>query len=143
MLIDISNLITPEVYEVIYRMGHMDELVIADANYSASAVSGKVVYSYASANHVLLAEILKYFPLDDFAANPVTVMKPDYGFADEPEIWSYYEHVFSKVYNGRKLELTQIPREAFYQRTKRAYATIQTTDPRVYADIIIRKGFVT
>jgi len=142
MLIDISNLITPEVYEVIYRMGHMDELVIADANYSASALSERIVYSYASENHVLLTEILKYFPLDDFAANPVTVMKPDYGFADEPEIWSYYEHVFSKVRGTRKLELTQVPREAFYQRTKRAYATIQTTDPRVYADIIIRKGFV-
>lgn len=26
MLIDLSNLITPEVYEIIYRMGHMDEL---------------------------------------------------------------------------------------------------------------------
>ena len=39
MLMDISSLITPEVYEVIFRMGHMDELVIADANYSASALS--------------------------------------------------------------------------------------------------------
>ena len=143
MLIDISNLITPEVYEIIYRMGHMDELVIADANYSASAVSSRVVYLYASENHVLLAEILKYFPLDDFAAFPVTVMKPDYGFADEPEIWSYYDHVFSTVYKAKKPDLTQIPREAFYERTKRAYATIQTTDPRVYADIILRKGFVT
>ena len=70
MLIGMSNLITPEVYEVIYRMGHMDELVIADANYSASAVSGRVVYSYLTANHVLLSEILKYFPLDEFGTRP-------------------------------------------------------------------------
>ena len=39
VLMEISSLITPEVYEVIFRMGHMDELVIADANYSASALS--------------------------------------------------------------------------------------------------------
>jgi len=143
MLIDISNLITPEVYEIIYRMGHMDELLIADANYSASALSHRVVYSYASDNHVLLTEILKYFPLDDFRANPVTVMKPDYGLTEEPVVWSYYEHVFSTTYKAKKPGLTQIPREAFYERTRRAYATIQTTDPRVYADIIIRKGFVS
>jgi L-fucose mutarotase/ribose pyranase (RbsD/FucU family) len=47
MLMEISNLITPEIYKVIYRMGHLDELVIADANYSALAMSNKVVYSYA------------------------------------------------------------------------------------------------
>jgi L-fucose mutarotase len=142
MLIDISNLITPEVYKVIYRMGHMDELVIADANYSASAVSSKVVYSYASENHVLLAEILKYFPLDEDTANPVAVMTPDHGYSHDPEVWSYYGYVFSQAYGSRNLQLAQIPRQAFYERTKRAYATIQTTDPRVYADIIIRKGFV-
>ncbi|HBE77694.1 MAG TPA: hypothetical protein DDW65_07885, partial [Firmicutes bacterium] len=43
MLTEISSLITPEIYEVIYRMGHLDELVIADANYSALAMSKKVV----------------------------------------------------------------------------------------------------
>ena len=79
MLTNISNLITPEIYEVIYRMGHLDELVIADANYKASAMSQKVVYSYTHENHLLLAEILKYFPLDVDEEFPVTVMSLDYG----------------------------------------------------------------
>ena len=57
MLMEISNMITPEIYEVIYRMGHMDELVIADANYLASALSTRVVYSYVPSNHLLLAEL--------------------------------------------------------------------------------------
>jgi L-fucose mutarotase len=142
MLIDMSNLITPEVYEAIYRMGHMDELVIADANYSATAIGGKVVFSYASENHVLLAEILKYFPLDDDAEYPITVMTPDHGYSHEPEIWNDYRNVLSGASDSRKLRLNQILRQEFYQRTKRAYATIQTTDPRLYADIIIRKGVV-
>jgi L-fucose mutarotase len=142
MLIDISNLITPEVYEVIYRMGHMDELVIADANYSASALSGKVVFSHASENHVLLAEILKYFPLDDDAEYAITVMTPDHGYSHDPEIWADYRGVLSKVSDSGKLLLNQVPRQEFYRRTKNAYATIQTTDPRLYADVIIRKGVV-
>lgn len=138
MLMEISNLIVPEIYEVIYRMGHLDELVIADANYSALAMSKKVVYSYAEKNHILLAEILKYFPLDSDEKFPITLMSLDQGIFEEPQIWSDYQ----KVLAGLPYTINKIPRKEFYQRTKNAYATIQTSDPRVMADIIIRKGFV-
>jgi L-fucose mutarotase len=142
MLMEISNLITPEVYEVIYRMGHMDELVIADANYCASALSVKVVFSYAPENHALLAEILKYFPLDDDEEFPINVMTPDHGYVHEPQIWNDYQNVLARMYDSKKLLLNRISRQEFYLRTKNAYATIQTSDPRLYADIILKKGVV-
>jgi L-fucose mutarotase len=142
MLIEISNLITPEIYEVIYRMGHLDELVIADANYSALAMSNKVVYSYAQNSHVLLAEILKYFPLDEDEEFPITVMSLDHGIFEEPQIWNDYQNVLTGLPYSNPIILNKISRKEFYQRTKDAYATIQTSDPRVMADIIIRKGFV-
>ncbi len=138
MLMQISNLITPEIYEVIYRMGHLDELVIADANYSAFAMSKRIVYSYAEKNHILLAEILKYFPLDSDEKLPITIMSLDQGIYEEPQIWSDYQSVFA----GLPYTLNKISRKDFYQRARNAYATIQTSDPRVMADIIIRKGFV-
>jgi L-fucose mutarotase len=138
MLMEISNLITPEIYEVIYRMGHLDELVIADANYSALAMSKKVVYSYTEKNHVLLAEILKYFPLDSDEKFPITVMSLDQGVLEEPQIWNDYQVILT----GLPYTLNKISRKEFYQQTRNAYATIQTLDPRVMADIIIRKGFV-
>ncbi len=142
MLIKISNLITPEIYEVIYRMGHLDELVIADANYMASAMSKKVVYSYTKENHKLLAEILKYFPLDNDEEFPVTIMSLDYGIYEEPQIWNDYQNVLKNVPSSTPLILNRVSRKEFYQRTRDAYATIQTSDPRVMGDIIIRKGFV-
>jgi L-fucose mutarotase len=142
MLMEISKLITPEIYEVIYRMGHLDELVIADANYAASAMSPKIVYSYAPESHVLLAEILKYFPLDEDEDFPVTVMALDFGIYEEPEIWSDYQNVLMALPNPQTTILNQIPRLDFYQRSRNAYATIQTADPRVMTNIIIRKGFV-
>jgi L-fucose mutarotase len=142
MLMEISNLITPEVYEVIYRMGHKDELVIADANYRAGALSGKVVFSYAPENHALLREILKYFPLDDDDEHPVNVMIPDYGYSHEPEIWKDYLSVLGEQGGSRTVGLNKLSRQEFYVRTRNAYATIQTSDPRLYADIIIRKGVV-
>jgi L-fucose mutarotase len=139
---EISNLITPEVYDVIYRMGHMDELVIADANYSASALSGRVVLSYAQENHALLAEILKYFPLDDDAEFPINVMTPDHGYVHEPQIWNDYQNVLARTYDSKTVLLNRISRQEFYLRTTNAYATIQTSDPRLYADIILKKGVV-
>ena len=142
MLMEISSLITPEIYEVIYRMGQLDELVIADANYSASAMSPKIVYSYSRESHVLLAEILKYFPLDVDEEFPVSVMSLDFGIYEEPEIWSDYQHVLSKVPSPHPLILNRISRNEFYQRSRNAYATIQTFDSRVMTNIIIRKGFV-
>ncbi|HEX2952760.1 MAG TPA: RbsD/FucU domain-containing protein [Bacillota bacterium] len=142
MLMEISSLITPEIYEVIYRMGHLDELVIADANYSALAMSKKVVYSYVPKNHELLAEILKYFPLDEDEQLPVNVMSLDYGFYEEPQIWADYQDVLTGLPDPKPVILNKIPRKEFYERTRSAYATIQTSDPRVMADIIIRKGFV-
>ena len=142
MLMEISNLITPEIYEIIYRMGHLDELVIADANYSALAMSKKVVYAYAPENHVLLAEILKYFPLDEDEEFPVTVMSLDHGILEKPRIWDDYQNVLAQITHPTPIPLNKISRKEFYQRTRNAYATIQTSDPRVMADIIIRKGFV-
>jgi len=142
MLMDISSLITPEVYEIIYRMGHMDELLIADANYYASALSTRVVFSYSEHNHTLLAEILKYLPLDTDEEFAVNVMTPDHGYLHEPEIWADYTAVLSKVSDSSAVILNKISRQEFYTRTRKAYATIQTSDPRLYADILIRKGVV-
>jgi L-fucose mutarotase len=142
MLIDISKQMIPEVFETIYRMGHRDELVIADANYYASAMSKKLVYSNADNNSELLSAILKYFPLDDDEEFAVNVMTPDHGYTQIPEIWGEYEAVLKKVFYNRTIILNKISRQEFYTRSKNAYATIQTYDLRLYADIIIRKGVV-
>jgi L-fucose mutarotase len=139
---EISNMITPEIYEVIYRMGHMDELVIADANYLASALSKRVVYSYVPSNHLLLAELLRYLPLDDDSEYPISVMTPDHGYSHDPEIWSDYRKILSRLTDRQAMQLNKISRADFYHKTKNAYATIQTADPRLYADIIITKGVV-
>jgi len=142
MLMEISNLITPEIYEVIYRMGHLDELVIADANFMASAMSKKAVYSYAQENQKLLAEILKYFPLDEDEEFPATVMSLDFGIYEEPQIWNDYQELLENIPSSKPIVLNKISRGEFYQRAKYAYATIQTADVRTMTNIILRKGFV-
>jgi L-fucose mutarotase len=142
MLMEISKLIIPEVFETIYRMGHRDELVIADANYYASAMGKRLVHSNSYNNAELLAAILKYFPVDEDEEFAVNVMTPDHGYMQIPGIWNEYETVLKKVFYNKNIILNKISRQEFYLRSKNAYATIQTYDPRLYADIIIRKGVV-
>jgi L-fucose mutarotase len=142
MLMNIHRLITPEIFEAIYRMGHLDELVIADANYSAVEASQRVVYSSADQNHVLLKHILQYFPIEEDDEDAINVMLPDRGYRQIPEPWRDFEQVLlDEQYNSRIL-LNKLERGAFYERVRRAYVTIQTNDPRLFADIIIRKGVV-
>ncbi len=58
------------------------------------------------------------------------------------QVWEDYQTVLTKETNSSTIMLGRVSRKEFYQRTREAYATIQTADPRAMADIIIRKGFV-
>lgn len=141
MLTGISSIITPEIYEIIYRMGYHDELAIADANYNARSLSPRTVYSSVARNDGLLEEILKYFPLDDDEPHPVIVMEQDYD-PYEPEIWARYKKAISNVTEIEDADLHRIPRADFYARTRTAFACIQTLEPSLCGNIIIRKGVV-
>jgi L-fucose mutarotase/ribose pyranase (RbsD/FucU family) len=72
----------------------------------------------------------------------ITVMSLDYGILEEPQIWNDYQDVLVGLPSSNPTILNKLARKEFYQLTRNAYATIQTSDPRVMADIIIRKGFV-
>lgn len=142
MLLGISSIITPEIYAIIYRMGHRDELAIVDANYKASEISERCLYSSISENDVLLSEILKYFPLDDEdRENPVKMMELGDLYKEEPLMWTLYARVIGEYDEGHR-GIERIRREEFYRRTKNAYATIQTNDARLHGNIIIKKGIV-
>jgi L-fucose mutarotase/ribose pyranase (RbsD/FucU family) len=69
-------------------------------------------------------------------------MTPDHGYVHEPQIWNDYQNVLARTYDLKKVLLNKISRQEFYLRTRSAYATIQTADPRLYADIILKKGVV-
>jgi len=142
MLLGISSIITPEIYRVIYRMGHRDELAIVDANYKASEICKRKIYSSITENDKLLFEILKYFPLDDEDdENPVKMMELGNIYKEEPLMWNIYDKII-KEYDEGKRGIEKIKRKDFFMRTKNAYATIQTNDSRLHGNIIIKKGIV-
>jgi len=141
MLMGISRVISPEIYKALYRMGHLDELVIVDANYSDSHLCKRRIYSAIDHNERLLYEVLKYFPIDDDKPNPITMMSPDFD-TETPPFFDLFKKIIDEVSDKNQIEIEKVPRMEFYEKTRRAYVAIKTSDIRLYGNVIIRKGVV-
>lgn len=142
MLSNISKIITPEIYKIIYNAGHMDEIAIIDGNHQMGDNDQHYTMIAIDYNHQLLEEILKYFPLDDDKINPVTIQIPDYQDMEEPQAWTDYEKILRSNETTVHIKMNKLSRDDFNKRLKSTYAIIRTLDTRLYANIIIRKGVV-
>ena len=145
MLKNIPKILSPELLKTIAEMGHGDEIVLADGNFPAASCSsyyGKRLIRCDSTNIPLLLEaILQLFPLDEFVSKPVAVMqRVDQG--QEPPIWQQYRNIIAKQESKKYTELELVERFAFYERTKKAYAVIATSEQSLYANIILKKGII-
>ncbi len=139
MLTGISPLISPELLMTLAKMGHGDELVLADAHYPGESTNANVIRADGLSVTDLLDAILPLFELDSYVDDPAVMMSPVPGDTPDPMVEKAYtsslkqgSSVFSKV--------SFIERMAFYQRTQSAFAIVMTGETRKYGNIIIKKG---
>jgi len=140
MVNGLSEIITPEIFQCLYNMGHWDSLAIVDANYCGGSLGKQIIRLPIIDNHKLLYEILKLIPIDDDNENSVFIFKPDHYDKETPQAWDDYRKIINDY--DKKIELKEIDRKEFNQRTKESYVTICTQDKRLYANIIIHKGVI-
>jgi len=141
MLKGIPAIISPELMKVLMEMGHGDEIVIADGNFPAASCASKYLVR-CDGNNVpeVLAAILKFFPLDKYVEAPAAVTQVVPGDAVKPVIWEEYKKIIKEYEGDTKIE--QVERFAFYERAKKAYAIVATSEEALYANIILKKGVV-
>lgn len=60
---------------------------------------------------------------------------------DVPKIWSDIHDTVNK-YSEREIMIDECSRHEFYERSKKAYAIIQTGEEALYADVILVKGII-
>jgi L-fucose mutarotase len=87
----------------------------------------------------LLDAILPLFPLDyavDYSA-VLMVFRGD----TEPKVWSKYREKLAAQPDGDKQFLT-LPKPEFYERAKKAYAIVASSESEGFANLIIRKGVI-
>ena len=139
MLKGISPLFSPELLATLYRMGHGDEIVLADAHFPGHSTNDRVIRADGLLIEDLLDAILPLFALDSYVDDPVAMMACVPGDEPDPAVESGYRVMIDKHAPGTP-DITFIERFAFYERAQSAFAVVMTGDTRKYANIILKKG---
>lgn len=142
MLKKIPTCISPLLMKTLMDMGHGDEIVIADGNFPAEEYAKRIVRLDGKNIPEILEAILRFVPLDKYVQQPVALMQT-VGDDKTPEIWKTYEDIIKNSEEAHLFKsFEHVERYDFYERAKKAYAVIATSESAVYANVIIKKGVV-
>ncbi|NQX63369.1 L-fucose mutarotase [Paenibacillus qinlingensis] len=139
MLKGIPSILSPELLKVLMEMGHGDEIVFADGNFPAASHTNRLLRCDGHGVPELLKAVLSLFPLDTYSETPVSLMAVVPGDPVETPIWEEYEAIISEQ---GKYAIEYVERFAFYERAKKTYAIVATSEKALYANIILKKGVI-
>jgi L-fucose mutarotase len=139
MLKGISPLISPELIENLMRMGHGDEIVLADAHFPGESFNSHVIRADGIPISKLLEAILPLFELDSYVDHPMVMMATVEGdVLDDSVEGSYLEKIH--ITNPNAPAIKRIDRFEFYERTRAAFVVLMTGEIAKYGNIILKKG---
>jgi len=141
MLIGINPVISPELIDVLFRMGHGDEIVIADAFFPGVTMNPRVIRADGLKIPALLDGILALINLDEYVPNPAIMMAPVPGDSLDESVEKSYRKVIDKYYPQTPV-IERLERFAFYERAKKAFAVLMTGETVKYGNIILKKGVI-
>ena len=139
MLKGISPLISPELLEVLARMGHGDEIILADAHFPGESFNRRVLRADGLRIPDLLSAILPLFELDSYVPAPLVMMAAVEGDTLDPSVEEAYLASVHKS-NPDVAPIERIDRFDFYDRAKSAFAVVMTGETVKYGNIILKKG---
>ena len=141
MLIGISPVISPDLLSVLHRMGHGDEIVLADAHFPGESCNDLVLRADGIRVPELLDGILPLFALDEYVESPVFMMAAVPGDTLDPAVEESYRAVIDKHWPATPA-IARVERFAFYEQAKQAFAVVMTGETAKYGNIILKKGVV-
>ncbi len=139
MLIGISPLLSPELLATLCRMGHGDEIVLADAHFPGESLGPPVIRADGIQIAPLLDAILPLFKLDAYVDHPLNMMGPVEGDKLDPVVEATYRTEVDKHWPETP-SIGRVERFAFYERSKKAFAIVMTGETAKYGNIILTKG---
>jgi len=140
MLKTLDPLLGPDLLHALAAMGHGDEIAIVDANFPGASHAQRLVRADGVSATQLLAAVLTLLPLDDFVAAPLATMAVVGGGATPPIVAEFV--ALASASAGAPVQAVALAREAFYARTRLAFAVVQTGEARLYGNVLVRKGVV-
>jgi L-fucose mutarotase len=151
MLIGISPVLSPELVSVLMRMGHGDEIVLADAHFPGEAFNDHVLRADGIRIPTLLEGILPLAILDQYVSAPLAMMAAVPGDTLDPQVEADYRAAAERAWKrpgipagnllaAQKWNVERVERFAFYERARKAFAVVMTGELAKYGNIIIKKG---
>jgi L-fucose mutarotase len=146
MLKGIDSRLNAEVLHALALMGHGDIVTIADANFPAAATAAATPYGrLLHLSGLSLAEaveaVCSLLPIDTLVEDAACRMSIDEDPTAVPPVQAEAQRTIDMA-EGRSRPIVAVPRQAFYDRAKRAYAIILTGERRFYGSLLLRKGVV-
>jgi L-fucose mutarotase len=139
MLKGISPFLSPELLAVLHRMGHGDEIVLADAHFPGHSVNAQTLRADGLGVAALLDAILPLFELDQYVPDPLVMMAAVEGDKVDPRVEKSYIAAIRR-HLASPPKIARIDRFAFYERAKRAFAVVMTGETAKYGNILLKKG---
>ena len=135
MLLGIDPLLTPELLLRLAEMGHGDEIVLADANFTAARLATRCpVVQLPGADVVRTARaVLSLLPLEGCGYMQVQ---------GKPAGWrsAQQRNVLHLLPDGLAPEA--IERFAFYERARQAHVIVLTGDTQPFGNFLFSKGVI-
>ena len=139
MLKGISPIISPELLATLARMGHGDEIVLADAHFPGETLNANIIRADGLLISDLLSAILPLFELDSYVDHPILMMAAVDGDDLDPQIEKGYLKSIHET-NPNITSIERIDRFTFYEKAKLAFAVVITGETAKYGNIILKKG---
>ncbi|EHS49232.1 RbsD or FucU transport [Rhizobium sp. PDO1-076] len=140
MLKGIDPLLSPELLATLRAMGHGDEIAIVDGNYPALEHGRRLVRLDGHHLVPVLNAVLSVMPIDDFV--PEAIFRSTVGGKPEQIDPVHEEIIACCARHEPKIAVTPLIGADFYNRVKAAHTIVQTGEPRLYANVILRKGVI-
>lgn len=136
MLSGIHPILSGELLAALDRLGHGDELVVADANFPAHRVGRTVVEAAGLAAADVVEAIRTVVPLDTYAGASVLLMAAEGG----ERLPVQHELVLAAAAAADRVD--ELERFDFYARAEAAQLIVRTGELRPYGNLVLRKGVV-
>lgn len=141
MLKGIHPLLTADLLHALAAMGHGDTIALVDANFPAASNARRLLHVAGATAPEVLAAVLTVLPLETGAEPAAITMAPIDPEIGIPEAVADFAAVFTAC-DLADLEIASVAREAFYARTREAFAVILTGERRAYGNILLVKGVI-
>ena len=136
MLTGIHPILAGDLLAALDRLGHGDELVVADANFPAHRLGAEVVETPGLPSPEVVEAIRTVVPLDGYEGASVLLMAAEGG--ERLPV----QHELVEAASAPADRVAELERFAFYERAAAARLVVRTGELRPYGNLVLRKGVV-